>query len=71
MLVLQVESFIPLWEWDLPKKKSKKRRAEKGKDASGSVSPVPSARIEEVQDSESSRPASRTAARVEEVPDED
>ncbi|KAI0763454.1 translocation protein [Trametes elegans] len=65
-----VESFIPLWEWDLPKKKSKKKRSEKGKETNGSASPVPSARIEEVQDSGSSRPASRTAARVEEVPDE-
>ncbi|KAI0642790.1 translocation protein [Trametes meyenii] len=67
-----VESFIPLWEWDLPKKKSKKKRAEKGKEeSSGGASPAPSARVEEVADSDSSRPVSRTAARVEEVPDED
>ncbi|KAH9852272.1 translocation protein [Lenzites betulinus] len=65
-----VESFIPLWEWDLPKKKGKKKRSEKVKEANGS-SPAPSAHIEEVQDSGSSRPASRTAARIEEVPDED
>ncbi|CDO74576.1 hypothetical protein BN946_scf184583.g3 [Trametes cinnabarina] len=66
-----VESFIPLWEWDVPKKKSKKKRSEKGKEVNGGAdSPVPSARIEEVQDSGSSRPASRQA-RVEEVPDEE
>ncbi|PIL23284.1 transporter [Ganoderma sinense ZZ0214-1] len=75
-----VESFIPLWEWDLPKKKTKKKRAEKDKSSKGKAtalaegSPSPtlsaSARIEEVPDSEDSRPASRQA-RVEEVPDED
>lgn len=32
-VVIQVDSFIPLWEWDLPKKKSKKKgdKKEKGK----------------------------------------
>ncbi|RDX42465.1 translocation protein [Polyporus arcularius HHB13444] len=69
-----VESFIPLWEWDLPKKKTKKRRvekAEKGKGvASGETSASPSPRIEELADSGDSRPSSRQA-RVEEVPDED
>ncbi|KAJ2967368.1 hypothetical protein NUW54_g13524 [Trametes sanguinea] len=66
-----VESFIPLWEWDVPKKKGKKKRSEKGKEVNGGAeSPVSSARIEEVQDSGSSRPASRQA-RVEEVPDEE
>ena len=25
-----MESFIPLWEWDLPKKKSKKRKEKEG-----------------------------------------
>jgi len=25
-----VESFIPLWEWDIPKKKSKKRKSKEG-----------------------------------------
>ncbi|KAK7685991.1 hypothetical protein QCA50_010802 [Cerrena zonata] len=29
-----VESFIPLWEWDLPKKKSKKKRTEKSEKSS-------------------------------------
>ena len=71
----QVDSFIPLWEWDLPKKKKKRAdKSEKGKAATGSangddsLSPTP--RIEEVVDSGDSRPASRQA-RVEEVPDED
>ncbi|KAF8524344.1 translocation protein [Hysterangium stoloniferum] len=45
-----VESFIPLWEWDLPKKKSKKRS--KDKDAGSSEKPsskksaAPAANIE-------------------------
>ncbi|KZT71893.1 translocation protein [Daedalea quercina L-15889] len=66
-----VESFIPLWEWDYPKKKGKKRRAEKEK-GKGLVAPAEEggAHIEEVADSGSSRPASRTA-RVEDVPEED
>jgi len=64
-----VESFIPLWEWDLPKKKSKKKKGDKGKaaaegEANGGTF------IEEVDDSGTSRPQSR-AARVEEVEDED
>ncbi|KAJ7906265.1 translocation protein [Mycena leptocephala] len=61
-----VESFIPLWEWDLPKKKSKKKKGDKAKagEANGG------AFIEEVDDSGTSRPHSR-AARVEEVEDED
>lgn len=33
--LLQVDSFIPLWEWDLPKKKGKKKRS---KDADGKPS---------------------------------
>ncbi|OBZ67453.1 Translocation protein sec62 [Grifola frondosa] len=67
-----VESFIPLWEWDLPKKKTKKKRNEKSGKAPAAVangsSPSPS-RIEEVPDSGSSRPESRNT-RVEEVPEE-
>ncbi|KJA21400.1 hypothetical protein HYPSUDRAFT_42042 [Hypholoma sublateritium FD-334 SS-4] len=67
-----VDSFIPLWEWDLPKtktkkkkgdKKSKKSSADKHKDNGGAF-------IEEVAGSEDSRPHSRNA-RIEEVEDED
>lgn len=74
---LQVESFIPLWEWDLPKKKTKKKKGDKtdkgdkgekgekaGSEANGG------AFIEEIDDSGASRPHSR-AARVEEVDDDD
>ena len=73
---IQVESFIPLWEWDLPKKKTKKKRGEKadkkGKGVTNGETPSasPSPRIEPVADSGDSRPSSRQA-RVEEVPDED
>ncbi|XP_006463374.1 hypothetical protein AGABI2DRAFT_194214 [Agaricus bisporus var. bisporus H97] len=62
-----VESFIPLWEWDVPKKKSKKKKGEKkekGKSKNGSASPA----IEVVESSDS-QPF--RGARVEEVPDED
>ncbi|GBE83882.1 Translocation protein [Sparassis crispa] len=63
-----VDSFIPLWEWDIPRKKSKKKHAEKS--AKGKGKAVENgAYIEEVPDSGSSRPESRNA-RVEEVPDD-
>ncbi|TDL22768.1 translocation protein [Rickenella mellea] len=73
-----VDSFIPLWEWDLPKKKSKKKKREAGekdgkKSAQDSGASTPNnaggAFIEEVDDSGDSRPQSRNA-KVEEV-DED
>lgn len=69
---LQVESFIPLWEWDLPKKKSKKTR--KGKESKSTPAEKLAANgayIEEVEDSGegSSRPHSRSAT-VEDVPEE-
>ncbi|KAF9458966.1 translocation protein Sec62-domain-containing protein [Collybia nuda] len=69
-----VESFIPLWEWDLPKKKSKKKseKGEKGekKEKSKGSSNGAGAYIEEVEESGDSRPHSRSA-RIEEVEDED
>jgi translocation protein SEC62 len=69
-----VESFIPLWEWDLPKKKTKKRKgkeAKSGAATSGDKLSVNGAYIEEVDDSGegSSRPHSRNAT-VEEVPED-
>ncbi|KAH7887071.1 translocation protein Sec62-domain-containing protein [Phlebopus sp. FC_14] len=70
-----IESFIPLWEWDLPKKKGGKKK--KGKAPAGQTSEEKLANnggayIEDVADEtpDTSRPGSR-AARVEEVPDED
>lgn len=78
--MLQIESFIPFWEWDYPKKKkSRKERgtaapSEKGKGkestGSGADSPPTAAFIEEIETSGESRPTSR-AARVEDAPDED
>ncbi|KAJ3505772.1 hypothetical protein NLJ89_g7241 [Agrocybe chaxingu] len=70
-----VESFIPLWEWDLPKKKSKKKKGdkkekEKGKSSAQKHKENGGAFIEEVDDSEQSRPHSR-AARVEDAEDDD
>jgi translocation protein SEC62 len=71
---LQVESFIPLWEWDLPKKKSKKRKGKEPKSSAAQSAEKLSANgayIEEVDDSGdgSSRPHSRNAT-VEEVPED-
>lgn len=70
-----VDSFIPLYEWDYPKKKKGKKvkGSDKGKGKekeknSGTEQPR-SAYIEEVDDSESSRPVSRNAM-VTEVADE-
>jgi len=71
-----VESFIPFWEWDMPKKKSGKKRKGKTlveKTPEEKLASNGGAFIEEVGDNEtpdSSRPGSRSA-RVEEVPDED
>jgi len=62
-----VESFIPLWEWDLPKKKGKKTKGS-GKEKSGKPEIVSTngggAYIEEVEDSGEgdSRPQSRADA---------
>ncbi|EIW78501.1 translocation protein [Coniophora puteana RWD-64-598 SS2] len=71
-----IESFVPGWEWDIPKKKVKKSR--KGKAPAGNtpeekLASNGGAFIEEVDTPDSSRPVSRAgrAARVEEVPDED
>jgi len=65
-----IESFIPFWEWDLPKKKKSKKRdvdskgkgKAKGK-SSGTSTPLNGggAFIEEVETSGESRPTSRTA----------
>ncbi|KAF8889643.1 translocation protein [Infundibulicybe gibba] len=65
-----VESFIPLWEWDLPKKKSRKRKAEKQDKGKAPARTNGGAYIEEVSGSGDSRPQSRSA-RIEEVEDED
>jgi len=66
-----VESFIPLWEWDLPKKKTKKRKGKESKTRSEEKLATTGAYIEEVEDSGegSSRPQSRNAT-VEEVPED-
>jgi len=70
-----VDSFIPLWEWDYPKKKSKKKSAEKSdkiKNASSGAAALDVTAVE-VDDSGTSAGNSRSASRaatVEEVPDE-
>ncbi|KAF8474479.1 translocation protein [Russula ochroleuca] len=71
-----VDSFIPLWEWDLPKKKSKKKKSaeksDKGKNVSSGVN-TPDYAVDEADDSGVSAPNSRSgsrAATVEDVPDE-
>jgi translocation protein SEC62 len=63
----QVDSFIPLYEWDLPKKrKGRKGRSldkckGKEKEKGSGTEQVRGAYVEEVEDSESSRPVSRNA----------
>ncbi|KAI6043996.1 translocation protein Sec62-domain-containing protein [Pisolithus marmoratus] len=71
-----IESFIPLWEWDFPKKKGeKKKKGKRGPAGKGSDKAEPQNGASDVQataddSAGSSRPESRSA-RVEEVPDED
>lgn len=73
-----MESFIPLWEWDLPKKKlGKKSKGEKGEKsgksrkgkaaANGTSTAVEARPIS--PDTDSSRPQSRQAT-VEDVPED-
>jgi len=72
-----IDSFIPFYEWDYPKKKRGSKRAKvdkgKGKDKNGGDhAAVGGAFIEEVDDSSDSRPVSRNSksATVEEVVDD-
>jgi len=72
----QVDSFIPLWEWDLPKKKSKKKKSAEKSDKTRSVSSgvnTPDNAVDDLDGSGVSAANSRSASRaamVEEVPDE-
>jgi len=67
-----VESFIPLWEWDIPKKRTRNRKgnkeSKKGKEKENG-SPANAHLVVEDVDSEASRPHSRSA-HIEEVEDE-
>ena len=71
----QVDSFIPLYEWDFPKKKKGKKvkSSDKGKgkekERNSGTEQSRSAYVEEIEDSESSRPVSRNAM-VADVADE-
>jgi translocation protein SEC62 len=66
----QVESFIPLYEWDLPKKKGKKKRKDgEPKTSSKKASGVSTA----VGSDEKTVPVPRQSmsASIEEVPDDE
>jgi translocation protein SEC62 len=67
-----VDSFIPLWEWDLPKKKSKKKKSaeksDKGKGASSGVN-TPDHAVDDVDDSGVSAANSRSGSRAATVED--
>jgi translocation protein SEC62 len=70
-----VDSFIPLWEWDLPKKKKGKKSKEgkagkegKGAKADSNGTPIS---IDGPSVSPSPLAARLPSARIEEVPDED
>lgn len=65
----QVDSFIPSWEWDIPKKKSKKKKNEKGEKEKGKKNGTIT--TEEVADSSEASQQPVRGARIEEVPDED
>ncbi|EJD40193.1 translocation protein [Auricularia subglabra TFB-10046 SS5] len=65
-----VESFIPLWEWDLPKKKGKKKKSKDGKEKEKAAK---GGAASEGASSEKTVPVPRQAqqASIEEVEDED
>ncbi|KAJ3783192.1 translocation protein [Lentinula aff. detonsa] len=69
-----VDLFIPLWEWDVPKKKSTKKKGDtEHKDKTSDADELKKnggAFVEEVDDSGNSRPQSRSA-KLEEVEDEE
>ena len=69
---IQIDSFIPLWEWDLPKKKSKKKKSaeksDKGKGASSGVN-TPDHAVDDVDDSGVSAANSRSGSRAATVED--
>ena len=66
-----VDSFIPLWEWNIPQKKAKKKKSEKSekKKAKAVSHNGGGAYIEEVDDDDSQ--VRRRTAMVEEVEDDD
>ncbi|KAK7437892.1 Translocation protein S62 [Stygiomarasmius scandens] len=70
-----VESFIPLWEWDIPKKKSKKKKGEKGekksKKENGDAAATTTTATEEAPAQDSDASVKKRGATVEEVDDED
>ncbi len=76
---IQIDSFIPLWEWDLPKKKSKKKKSTEKSDKSKGVSSgvnTPDHAVDDVDDSGVSAANSRSGSRaatvtVEDVPEEE
>ena len=75
---VQIESFIPLWEWDIAKKKQKKKaKKDKGKekeqeDAVERHTRNGGAFIEEVpEEAPEIRPTKNRGALIEEVEDED
>ncbi|KAF5334606.1 hypothetical protein D9611_011993 [Ephemerocybe angulata] len=75
-----VESFIPLWEWDLPKKKKskktkgdskKEKSSSKGKSRVEASTSNGGAFIEEVQEEEQPRQRKSRSAMIEEVEDDE
>jgi len=64
-----VESFIPLWEWDLPKKKGKKKRSKEGGEQSEKTKEeaVPNGTPSEAP---AARSSSRPSATVEDADDD-
>ncbi|CAE6344433.1 unnamed protein product [Rhizoctonia solani] len=67
-----VESFIPLWEWDIPKKKKSKKSKEgkEGKKAKG-ASASNGTPVSIIEASTTALPAKLPSARIEEIPDDE
>ncbi len=74
LTTLQVESFIPLWEWDVQKKKSKKKKGEKGEKSDKGKSKVSTnggTAETPAETSDASPTPSSRRPRIEEVEDDD
>lgn len=67
--IWKVDSFIPLWEWDLPPKKKKKVKGDKS-DKSEKIMNGLKSGISTGSEASLSTPTPSAKSRIEEVPDE-
>lgn len=64
-----MESFIPLWEWDLPPKKKKKVKGDKSEKSEKIMNGLKSG-VSTGSEASLSTPTPSTKSRIQEVPDE-